>query len=90
MNTQTPGIPVLSLACAINLRTVAWCLLVPFLFINRVEAVEQGEFKAPSLDGCTMTSDDYVDGDGDGDGDGVKETRVRHYRNDRGDSQFSM
>jgi len=49
-------------------------------------AVEMGDFKAPSLDGYTMSGEE----DGDGDGDGLKETHIVHYQNESGDRLFSM
>jgi hypothetical protein len=61
-------------------------LLLSSLIARPVLAVEKGDYKAPSLDGFTLTSEE----DADGDGDAVKETHVRHYSNATGDFMFSM
>ena len=64
--------------------------LAPLLAIvvvsTPVIAADTGEFNAPSLDGFTLVSEEYADGDGDG----KKETHVRHYKNARGDLMFNM
>jgi hypothetical protein len=67
--------------------TVFAAVLAAFFCSAGVAAVEQGSFKAPPLDGYTMTSEQ----DADGDGDGLKETHVKHYSNKTtGDRLFSM
>lgn len=45
-----------------------------------------GPFQPPALDGFNVHSER----DGDGDGDGVKETRIKQYMNQNGDSLVSM
>lgn len=62
-------------------------ILLALVFISgSVLAVEKGDYKAPSLDGFTLVSEE----DADGDGDGVNETHVRHYGNAAGDLVFNM
>jgi hypothetical protein len=61
-------------------------LLLSALICVPVAALETSYFKAPSLDGYTLLSEE----DADGDGDGAKETHVKHYRNATGDLMFSM
>ena len=61
-------------------------LLTIVVVSTPVIAADTGEFKAPSLDGFTLVSEEYADGDGDG----IKETHVRHYKNARGDLMFNM
>jgi hypothetical protein len=48
--------------------------------------VQTGVFFAPDLTGYEL----YDEYDDDGDGDGIKETHVRRYHNERGDSAFSL
>ena len=45
-----------------------------------------GQFTAPDLDGFNI----HDERDADGDGDGVKETHIKHYLNQSGDSLVSM
>lgn len=52
-----------------------------------IEKVQKrATYAPPILDGFVATGEEMRDGDGDGE----KETLVRHYRNLRGDSLFSM
>jgi len=71
--TQLPGILITALLAIASISGPA-------------AAVEKGDFKAPSLDGFTMTSEENADGDGDG----LKETHVKHYSSEMGDRLFSM
>ena len=66
--------------------SLAAAALLAVLLTPSAKAVETGEFQPPSLDGFTFTSEEYADGDGDG----VKETRVWHYSNGRGDRLYNM
>ena len=61
-------------------------MLAAVLFAGPVAAIEKGDFKAPPLDGYTVTSEENADGDGDG----LKETHVKHYSSSMGDRLFSM
>jgi hypothetical protein len=68
-------------------KGAAIMVLILFAFISGpVAAFETSYFKAPSLDGYTLLSEE----DADGDGDGAKETHVKHYSNATGDLMFSM
>lgn len=49
-------------------------------------ALEASQFSPPDLEGFNL----HAERDGDGDGDGVKETHIRQYFNDTGDSVVSM
>jgi len=64
---------------------IAMAAILALAFIAMpVLAVEEGDYKSPSLDGFTLA------GEEDADGDGVNETHVRHYKNATGDLLFSM
>jgi hypothetical protein len=51
-----------------------------------MRSADAGAFEPPALDGFNVHSER----DGDGDGDGVKETRIKQYMNQNGDSLVSM
>lgn len=72
------GLPATGSLSAVVLSAV---ILVP-----AAKAVETGEFQPPSLEGFSLSSEEYADGDGDGN----KETHVRHYSNARGDRLYNM
>jgi hypothetical protein len=85
LHAREPGVSYLQELQSWQIGLFVACAITLTMVLQEAEA---GQFEAPDLNGFILHVE--RDEDGDGDGDGVKETHVRQYLSQTGDSIFSM